>query len=311
MHTIKIGTRGSRLALVQAESIRDELRSRHPDRTFELTIIKTTGDKILDAPLSKIGDKGLFTKEIEAELIAGTIDLAVHSMKDMPTSLPEGLTVGAVTKRLDERDVFIAKGNKKFSGLTAGDIIATSSLRRRSQVLARVPGITIVDIRGNVQTRLRKMHESDGMCGIILAYAGIDRLGMHEIISDIIPVEHIIPAVGQAALAIEIRSDDAATVSIIKPLHDEITAQAIFCERSFMAALEGGCQVPIAGNACITGNSLTMTGLIASLDGREMFRDTISGDPKDFSSLGEKLAQKLLDMGGKKILDEIYGRFIS
>ncbi len=308
MTTIRIGTRGSKLALVQSGQVRDMLLRSNPGYNFELVPIKTTGDRILDAPLSKIGDKGLFTKEIEKELMEGTIDLAVHSMKDMPTSLPEGLTIGAVTKRLDPRDVFISRDGRKLGDLASSDIIATSSLRRRAQLLAFKPGLNIVDIRGNVQSRLKKMRENTAISGIILAYAGLARLDMLDLVTEIIPEDIIISAVGQAALAIEVRRNDTRTDELIAPLHDTDSSLAIACERVFLAHLGGGCQVPIAGLASVSGDRITLRGMVAGLDGREVYHGTLAGAVIEYETIGKELAQKLLDEGAKKILEEIYGR---
>lgn len=308
MTTIRIGTRGSKLALVQSEQVRDLLLRSHPGHTFELVPIKTTGDKILDAPLSKIGDKGLFTKEIEKELLEGTIDLAVHSMKDMPTSLPEGLVIGAVTKRLDPRDVFISRDGKKLEDLSPSDTIATGSLRRRAQLLAAKPGMNIVDIRGNVQSRLKKMRENPAIAGIILAHAGLTRLGLLDLVTEIIPEDVIISAVGQAALAIEIRRDDRRTMEIVAPLNDADSQRAIACERVFLHELGGGCQVPIAGLARVSGERIVLRGMVAGLDGREVYHGTMEGATSDYEAIGRDLARRLLDDGAKKILEGIYGR---
>ncbi len=308
MTTIRIGTRGSRLALVQSEQVRDMLLRSHPHYNFELVPIKTTGDRILDAPLSKIGDKGLFTKEIEKELLEGTVDLAVHSMKDMPTSLPEGLVIGAVTKRLDPRDVFISRDGRRLGDLAESDTIATSSLRRRAQLLAWRPGLNIIDIRGNVQSRLRKMQDNSLISGIILAYAGLARLDMLDKVTEIIPGDIVISAVGQAALAIEIRENDRRAQEIVAPLNDEDTRQAIACERAFLARLGGGCQVPIAALAMVSGDRITLRGMVAGLDGGEVFQGTLDGAVSDHDAIGRELALNLLNRGAKKILEEIYGR---
>ncbi len=307
MTTIRIGTRGSKLALVQSAQVRDMLLRSHPQYTFELVPIKTTGDKILDAPLSKIGDKGLFTKEIEKELLAGTIDLAVHSMKDMPTSLPEGLVIGSVTRRLDPRDVFISRDGRRLGDLAASETIATGSLRRRAQLLAWKPGLNIVDIRGNVQSRLKKMQDNPDVAGIILAYAGLERLGMLDIVTDIIPGDIIIPAVGQAALAIEIRANDPRAEEVAAALDDEDSRRAIECERAFLSRLGGGCQVPIAGLALVSGDRITLSGMVAGLDGGEVFRGNLEGAASDYETIGRELALRLLEKGAKKILEEIYG----
>jgi hydroxymethylbilane synthase len=310
MKKIRIGTRGSRLALVQSEQVRDFLQKNNPGSHFELVIIKTTGDRILDAPLSKIGDKGLFTKEIENELLAGSIDLAVHSMKDMPTALPTGLKVGAVTARLDPRDVFISKSGDGLRALKHGATIATGSLRRKSQLLAFNPGLKIIDIRGNVESRLKKMEQNPSIDGIILAGAGLTRLDLANVITEIVPEEIIIPAVGQASLAIEVRDNDPAVEAIIASLDDRDSRIAIECERSFLAALGGGCQVPIAGRAYAMGDTVKLVGMVSDLEGREVFHGVTKGPVSDHRQIGIRLARKLLDDGAKKILEEIYGHSI-
>ncbi len=294
--------------MVQSEQVRDMLLRDNPGITFELVTIKTTGDKILDAPLSKIGDKGLFTKEIEKELLEGSVDLAVHSMKDMPTALPEGLKIGAVTKRIDPRDVFISRNGKKLGECANSETIATSSLRRKAQLLSYKPGLNIIDIRGNVQSRLKKMNDNPEISGIILAYAGIARLDMLDLITEIIPEDIILSAVGQAALAIEIRQNDRMIEDIIGKLNDPETERSITCERIFLSELGGGCQVPIAGMAKISGGNLVLRGMVAGLDGREVYSGAMDGTPDTYEKIGKSLARKLLDEGAKKILEQIYGR---
>ena len=308
MTNIKIGTRGSNLALIQSKWIKHELEKKHPHHSFELVIIKTKGDKILDSPLSKIGDKGLFTKEIEDQLLDKFIDLAVHSMKDLPTVLPDGLMIGAATERLDPNDVLISKRKTKLLDLKPGATIATSSLRRKAQILSRFPEINIVDIRGNLNTRLRKLDESDTIDGIILAKAGIERLNFSDKIDDIIDTEIMIPAVGQASLAIEIRENDPDIQEIVSAVNDDTTRKAIECERIFLHELEGGCQVPIAGYATISDATITLKGLVASLDGSQIFKDSISDHIDNYETMAKTLAQKLLDSGAREILNEIYGR---
>lgn len=308
MSIIRIGTRGSKLALAQSEGVMALLKKDHPGREFELVTIKTTGDRILDAPLSKIGDKGLFTREIEKELLDGNIQIAVHSMKDMPTSLPAGLTIGAVTRRLNPRDVFISRDGRDLQSLTAGSTVATGSLRRRSQLLAFKPGITITDIRGNVHSRLKKMLDNPNIDGIILAHAGLARLNLLDIVTQVIPEDIIIPAVGQASLAIQIRDDDPVTRELVASLDDRDSRLAIECERIFLSELGGGCQVPIAGFAVVEGDTITLRGLAGSLDGSTLYRGTLSGKAASRADIGRELARKLLDDGAKIILEEIYGR---
>jgi len=308
MRKITIGTRGSRLALAQTESVADSLRALYPDSEFEIIIIKTKGDKILDAPLSRIGDKGLFTREIEEEMLKGKIDMAVHSMKDMPTELPLGLRIGATTIRINPSDVLISKNGIKISDLSSVNTIATSSLRRRAQLQAVSPGIGITDIRGNINTRIRKMQENPGIDGIILAHAGLARLDMTEMITEILDTDIFIPAVGQASLAVETRDDDPFIDSVLAPLHHAETGIEVSCEREFLSSLEGGCQVPIAGYARIQDTRITLTGMVASLDGRTVFRDSISMAVGDHAGMGRELAGRLLGMGADRVLDEIYGR---
>lgn len=308
MKKIRIGTRGSKLALIQSEQVRALLCGKHPGIDFEIVTIKTTGDRILDAPLSKIGDKGLFTKEIEKELLDGSVDLAVHSMKDMPTELPSGLKIGAVTKRLDPGDVFISRNGKTLRELKQGDTIATGSLRRRAQVLSFIPGLNIIDMRGNVQSRLKKMNENPEIEGIILARAGLERLGNLDIATETVPEDVILPAVGQASLAIEIRDNDREMEAIVAPLNDFNSQIAITCERIFLAELGGGCQVPIAGLARVSGDAVTLTGMVAGLDGKKVFRSTASGPVSDSEAMAAGLARKLLNDGAREILEQIYGR---
>ncbi len=304
--TLVLGSRGSQLALWQTNHIKSTIESLYPKLSIRVEIIKTLGDKILDSPLSKIGDKGLFTKEIEHALIEKKIDLAVHSLKDIPTKLPDGLTIGAITKRDDARDVFIAnkRNPKRFSELPTNAIIATGSLRRKCQLLRLRPDFTIEDIRGNLNTRMQKLDESDWH-GMILAKAGITRLGWEASITDILPTDIMLPAVGQGALAVEIRADDPRIQQIVNALHHEPTAHAVTCERALLRRLEGGCQVPIGAFGRIENSQLTLDAMIGSLDGKRMVRGSIKGLPRHAESLGTTLAQQLLDRGGKEILDEI------
>ncbi len=308
MKKIIIGSRGSRLALIQSTQIRDLLGRLHPDHEFEIMVIKTTGDRILDAPLSKIGDKGLFTKELEKELLSGGVDLAVHSMKDMPTDLPKGCVIGAVTARLDPRDVFISRNGKKLADLQDGDVVATGSLRRKAQLLAFASGIDIIDIRGNVQSRLRKMRDDTRIEGTILACAGLERLGMMDVITETVPIDILLPAVGQGSLAVETREGDMRIETLIAPLDDRDARVSVTCERAFLSALGGGCQVPIAGLASLTGNTIHFIGLVGSLDGRVLIKENYSGDINTCSEIGRSVAARILDAGGKNILEDIYGR---
>lgn len=301
-----IGTRKSELALWQANFIKKEIEKKFKYVKVELKKISTKGDKILDVALSKIGDKGLFTKEIENELLAGTIDIAVHSLKDLPTVLPKGLELAAVTKRHDVEDVLV--GRKKgvtLESLPIGATIATGSLRRASQILHIRPDINIVEIRGNVQTRLQKFTDSkwDGM---ILARAGLERLKLKKHISSIIPAETILPAVGQGALGIEIAAKNEFAKEIAKGIHDAETYFAVSAERSFLKSLGGGCQVPIGAFATLKSNGLYLSGFVGSPDGTITFSKTIRGSKNNAEELGKTLAKDISKAGGKKILMEVY-----
>lgn len=310
--TLRIGSRGSELALWQAHWVRDRLEALHPHLTVEITIIKTKGDKILDAPLSRIGDKGLFTREIEHELLEGGIDLAVHSLKDLPTELPAGLMLGAVTEREDVRDVFIPRpgGSVRCLGdLPQGAAVATGSLRRRCQLLHRRPDLRIIDLRGNLNTRYAKLQAS-GWEGMILARAGVVRLGWAERIGETIDTSVLLPAVGQGALGIEVRAGDSRVLQQIAGLHDAVTAAATTAERSLLHALEGGCQVPIGTYGRVERDAsgrvqLQLDAMIGSLDGAKVIRECISGSPHDAGALGAELARRLVGLGAKAILDEI------
>ncbi len=304
---IIIGTRGSELALWQSTWVAKELQRLHPSLAIETIVIKTTGDKILDSPLSKIGDKGLFTKEIENALLDKTIDLAVHSLKDVPTNLANGLTIGAITEREDVRDVFISHPKKNYRSLSAvpkNGSIATGSLRRRCQLLSHRPDLNIVDIRGNLKTRRMKLDDSE-WDGMLLAKAGVTRLGWSEIISEVLSPTMILPAVGQGALAIEIRSDDAFLVSAVEPLNHPPTGQATSGERALLRFLEGGCQIPIGTYGRIESGKFFLDAVVGSIDGKKIVRGTISGAPKDSEKLGVSLAQELLSNGADEILREI------
>ncbi|MGQ7869460.1 hydroxymethylbilane synthase [Sunxiuqinia sp. sy24] len=303
-NTIKIGTRGSKLALWQAETVKSELEKAHPNLNFELEIIKTKGDKILDVALSKIGDKGLFTKEIEQALYDNTIDLAVHSLKDLPTELPENLIIGGMLKRAEVRDVFISKDGRKLADFTAKDKIATSSLRRQSQLLHFNPELQIVDIRGNVETRLRKMN--DGHCdALVMAAAGILRLGYEDVISEMLDTEIVLPAISQGAVAIEIREDDGRIQALVDAITDEATRSTTLAERSLLRELEGGCQVPVGCFSEVKGDQIKLTGMVASLDGTKRILKSVESSMEEASEKAIELAQAILNDGGKEILDSI------
>lgn len=303
-NTIKIGTRGSQLALYQANLTKKYLLEKFPEVSVEIIIIKTKGDKILDVALSKIGDKGLFTKELETALLENEVDIAVHSLKDLPTTLPEGLKLGAVLKRGEFRDALVSKDGRKFTELTEKDIIATSSLRRQAGLMRQNKNFKIVDIRGNVETRLRKME--DGYCdAMIMAAAGLQRLNLGKYITEIIDPEIIIPATSQGVIAIESRKNDDRIDSFLKEINHPQTWSAIEAERGFLRKIEGGCQVPVGCYTNIEGEKITITGFVAAIDGSEYLSDTESGNIENGKSTGEKLAEKLIAKGASRILSEI------
>ena len=303
---IIIGSRGSELALWQANFVKKELEKRNKNVSVEIRIIKTKGDKILDIALSKIGDRSLFTKELEVELLNKKIDLAVHSLKDLQTKIPKGLKLSAVTKRHNVQDVLISrkKGTTIFD-LPEDATVATGSLRRRSQLLHLRPDLNIVELRGNVPSRIKKFLESD-WDAIILARAGIERLNLSKYISSIIKTEVMLPAVGQGALGIETRADNEIVNDIVKSIHHEETYKAVLAERALLKTLEGGCQVPIGALAKVMSNGLHIDALVGSLDGSLTFRKKIRGSKNDPEKVGNKLANDLLRAGAKTILKEIY-----
>jgi hydroxymethylbilane synthase len=301
---VRIGTRGSKLALYQAYRVKDELQLHFPDITFSIEIIKTKGDKILDVALSKIGDKGLFTKEIEEALFNHEIDMAVHSLKDLPTRFPEGAKLGAVLNRGEVRDALISTNGRKIENLTSDDIIATSSLRRKAQLLRINKDFKIVEIRGNVNTRIRKME--DGYCTVmVMSAAGLERLEMNEYISEYLEPEIMIPACSQGAIAVEIRESDTTTEGIVLKINDHSSYIATEAERSFLRTLEGGCQIPVGSYSKIVGDQFKITGFISSIDGTEFIRDSIEGDISKAVYLSIKLARNLYDRGGEEILKAI------
>ena len=302
--TIRIGTRGSQLALYQAKKVKATLESIFPQLQVDLKIIKTKGDKILDVALSKIGDKGLFTKEIENELLDGSVDIAVHSLKDLPTKLPEGLKLGAVLERGEFRDALVSKNGKKLADLGAGDVVATSSLRRIASLLKVNNQIIIKDIRGNVNSRLQKME--DGYCdAMIMAAAGLQRLGLEKYITEIIDPEVILPAVSQGAIAIETRIGDLEIEELMSEINHQETWDSIVAERAFLAELQGGCQVPLGCYSSIENGELTLHGFVASIDGKQFIREIISGELTQGASLGIALAGKMLEKGALEILNKI------
>jgi len=304
---VRIGTRSSELALWQTGHVKALLEELFSGIVIDVQTIKTTGDKILDTPLAKIGDKGLFTKELEAALLDERIDLAVHSFKDVPTAIPEGLAIAAVLEREDVRDVFIGHPkslNKLFMTLPRHAVIATGSLRRKCQVLNARQDIQIVDIRGNLNTRMKKLDDSN-WDGMILAKAGVTRLGWAQRITEILPFEIMLPAVGQGALAVEIRNGDKRLEELLRTLHHLPTALTVTAERSLLCRLEGGCQIPIGAYGQVQGNELRLDAVIGCLDGKRMVKGSRSGNHSDAERIGIELAEELLKRGGKEILDEI------
>ena len=301
MRKIKIGTRASRLALWQAEFVAAELRKFFPALEVELVHVHTTGDKILDAPLAKIGGKGLFTKELEFQLAAGAIDLAVHSLKDVPNALPEGFKLAAITRRAQPFDAFVSNHFPTFARLPIGSVVGTSSLRRAAQVLSLRPDLVIKNLRGNVETRLRKLDAGD-FDAIILAAAGLERLGYSSRINELLT--EIIPAAGQGALAIETRADDDETFSLVQKLNDTATSAAVAIEREFLAEVGGSCQIPVGVFAAIDGGQVHVRALIASTDGQHVVRASEVASLGEID-LGKKIAARLLKAGGRGILNAI------
>lgn len=302
MTLLRLGTRKSKLALWQANFVKEKLEAL--GCKVELVPITTTGDKILDAPLTKIGGKGLFVKEIENALLAGEIDLAVHSLKDVPITIPEGLTLSAITEREEPYDVLISRNGKKLEELPSGAVVGTSSLRRQVQIKRRRRDLKVEILRGNVDTRLRKLKE--GLYdAIVLAYAGVKRMGLSGEISQVL--EDFIPAVGQGSLAIETRADDERVINFVKVLnHQESWLRAV-CERAFLKELQGGCQVPIGAYAWIEGDRIKIKGFISDLEGERFLEGCEEGGLQEAEEVGKRLAQRLLREGGEEILKEIYG----
>jgi len=301
---IKIATRGSKLALYQANKVKEELEKTFPGITVEITIIKTKGDKILDVALSKIGDKGLFTKELEVSLLNRETDLAVHSLKDIPTQLPLGLKLGGVLERAGCNDALVSKNGKKLNELDETDIIATSSLRRKAQLLHINPNLKIVDIRGNVETRLQKMN--DGYCtAMVMAFAGLQRLGHHGVITEIIDPDVVIPAVSQGAIAIEVRDNDPGIKELIDKINHQPTFVAVSAERVFLNALEGGCQVPIGCYSSVNKGRYKITGFVSDLDGAFMLKDTMEGEISAANEVASALAELFCKNGALAIIRKI------
>ncbi|WP_346857162.1 hydroxymethylbilane synthase [uncultured Draconibacterium sp.] len=303
-NTIRIGTRGSKLALYQAYRVKESLEQKFPEKQFEIVIVKTKGDKILDVPLSKIGDKGLFTKELEVAMFNNEIDMAVHSLKDLPTVFPEGTKLGAVLERGTVNDALVSKNHLKISEFTSEHTVATSSLRRKAQLLKLNPNLNIVEIRGNVNTRIRKMEE--GYCdAMIMAAAGLQRLEMDAYITEIIEPEVMIPACGQGAMAIEIKDNDPEIEKLVSAINHEETMITSSAERAFLNTLEGGCQIPVGSTCQINGNLVKITGFVSSIDGSNFLKESASGPVGNAKQIAVDLAKKLFAAGGKEILDSI------
>ncbi len=301
---LKIGTRGSPLALAQAHETRDRLAAAFdlPPEAFDIVVIKVTGDAIQDRPLKEIGGKGLFTREIEEALLAGGIDIAVHSMKDMPVEQPAGLLLDCCLPREDVRDAFVAPGLTAIADLPQGSVVGTSSLRRKAQLLHRRPDLSVVEFRGNVQTRLRKL--ADGVASAtFLAMAGLNRLGMADVPCTPISPDDMLPAVAQGAIAIERRADDSATAELLAAIHDTATGQRLTAERAFLAGLDGSCETPIAGLAELDGGRLRLRGEILRTDGSEALADDATGAVEDGAEMGRAMARKLLARAGAGFFD--------
>ncbi|PWE32567.1 hydroxymethylbilane synthase [Maritimibacter sp. 55A14] len=301
---LRIGTRGSPLALAQAHETRARLMAAHDtaEDAFEIVVIKTTGDRVQDRPLKEIGGKGLFTKEIEEAMLSGGIDIAVHSMKDMPVDQPAGLVLDCYLPREDPRDAFVSPHVAGLAELSEGDIVGTSSLRRRAQVLHRYPALRVVEFRGNVQTRLRKLDEGVARC-TFLAQAGLNRLGCADVARGPVSTADMLPAVAQGAIGIERRSGDSRIAALLEPIHDTPTAEQLAAERAFLAALDGSCETPIAGLAEVTGGALRLRGEILRPDGSEAHADAIEGPVADGPEMGRALAETLLSRAGRGFFD--------
>lgn len=302
---ITIGTRGSALALWQARHVARSIEEHHPDISVELITIKTRGDKILDTPLAIIGGKGLFTKEIEDALLDGRADLAVHSLKDLPTELPDGLKLAATMKREDPRDVFISRDSRRLEDLPDGSVIGTSSLRRKAFLLQRFPGLKVVPVRGNVETRLRKI-ESEGLAGVVLAFAGIKRMGFMDRVTSVLDTDLMIPAIGQGAIAIETRASDPLVEAVVGCLNDPETARCVAVERAFLARMGGGCQVPMAAYCVSDDNGVKLVAAVVHPDGTSMVIDRYEG-PESDPAIGTRVADALIQQGAAKILTSVLG----
>jgi len=303
--TLRIATRKSQLALWQAEYVRDMLKLHHPDLNIELVKMSTQGDKILDTPLAKVGGKGLFVKELERSLLDEETDIAVHSMKDVPVTLPHSLHLSVICPREDPRDAFVSNQYKSLEALPEGARLGTSSLRRQCQLAALRPDLKIVDLRGNVNTRLKKLDDGE-YDAIILAAAGLKRLEFEDRISEFLATDISLPAIGQGAVGIECRREDDWVNELLAPLNDPDTATRVAAERAMNLRLQGGCQVPIAGYAELEHGVILLRGLVGRVDGSEIIRGEIAGPPEDASHLGQVLAEDLLARGADRVLAELY-----
>jgi hydroxymethylbilane synthase len=301
---IVIATRSSKLALWQAEWVKAQIQHHYPEVTVDLSLIKTKGDKILDTPLAKIGGKGLFVKELETAMLNNKADIAVHSLKDVPVELPEGLSISVYTKRETPNDAFVSNNYAAFADLPKGAVVGTSSLRRMAQLKKIRPDIEFKSLRGNVITRLSKLDNGD-YDAIILAAAGLIRLELKERITHLLDVDISLPAIGQGVVCIETRFNDKEVLEILAPLKDHQTELTISAERALLCRLNGGCQVPLAGYATLCGDKIQLTGLIASLDGSNIIKKNIEGSSLDAKILGTKLAEELLINGGREILESV------
>jgi hydroxymethylbilane synthase len=299
---IKVGTRGSKLALTQTNAVIESLKKAAPDVQVEICVIKTSGDIMQDVSLLQIGGQGVFVKEIEEALLSGSIDLAVHSVKDVPGDIPEGLTFAAILPREDVRDVLVSRGKIKFEFLPKGAKIGTGSLRRGAQIKSILPDVNIVPLRGNIDTRLKKI-ETENLTGVILAAAGMKRLGYVETISQFLPIELMLPAVGQGALGLQVRKKDTMLAAYCARLNHVTTAAEVTAERSYLRALGGGCRLPIAAYGLLEGKRLTLEGLVAAPDGTSVIRDKVWGELDEAEDMGRRLADMIMEKGGRKLLD--------
>lgn len=299
---IKVGTRGSKLALTQTNSAVVGLKKAAPEIEAEICVIRTGGDIMQDVSLTQIGGQGVFVKEIEEALLAGQIDLAVHSMKDVPGETPEGLVFAAILPREDVRDVLVTRGRIKFEYLPKGAKIGTGSQRRGAQLKSFMPDLEIVPLRGNIDTRLKKI-ETENLTGVVLAAAGMKRLGYGEVVAQFLPTEIMLPAVGQGALGLQVRKSDAELVGLCSRFNHAVTATEVAAERAYLRALGGGCRLPIAAYGLMEGKRLTLEGLLAAPNGREVLRDKVWGEPDEAEVMGQRLAEMILEKGGRRLLE--------